>query len=459
MNRSYTHQQRQTALKVYKRTQSVTKTIRELGYPGAWTLYKWLRQQNTPEHPRTQAKTLTYYPYEVKLRAVELFNNGWRPEDIAVECGLQSKMSVYSWAQRYREDGQWALMSKKERKERAGIPTRAAFEKSLPDDPVELKRQLAAALVDKAVLEQELELVKKDESVTPGQLTNKQKTDVVDALRTRFPLALLLIACDLAASSFYYHLQRRHAPDKHAHIRSMLHQIHTRSHNTYGYRRMWWELRHRGIIISEKVVRRLMHEEGITPRFPKRKRKFSSYQGEISPAPPNLVNRDFHAPAPNRLWLTDISVFTAHEGRVYLSAIIDCFDGKVVAAKTSLNPTMELAEATLQAAIDAERPARDGSLVIHSDRGAHYRGRSWQSLTAGYGIVRSMSKKGCSPDNAACEGFFGRMKNEMYHGITWRTTDELENAITAYIEFYNTRRIKVSLNGMSIAESRMVAVA
>lgn len=100
---------------------------------------------------------------------------------------------------------------------------------------------------------------------------------------------------------------------------------------------------------------------------------------------------------------------------------------------------MEFAEATVQAAIDAERPARERPLVIHSDRGAHYRGRSWQNLTAGFDIVRSMSKKGRSPDNAACEGFFGRMKNEMYYGIMSQTTDELENAIAAYIEFYNTR--------------------
>lgn len=105
--------------------------------------------------------------------------------------------------------------------------------------------------------------------------------------------------------------------------------------------------------------------------------------------------------------MTNIGVFAAHEGLVYLSSIIDCFDGKVAAARTSLYPTMEFAEATVQAAIDAERPARERPLVIHSDRGAHYRGRSWQNLTAGFDIVRSMSKKGCSPDNAACEGFFG----------------------------------------------------
>lgn len=459
MNRSYTDQQRRRAIEVYKRTQSVTKTTRQLGYPGRWTLYKWLREPTTPGRPRKQAKTLTRYPFEVKLRAVELFNAGWSPADIAQECGLRSKMSVYSWTQRHREEGQWGLMSKKEREERARIPTRAALEKSLPDDPSELKEQMAKLLVEKAVLEKELELVKKDVSVIPGQLSNRQKTAVVDALRPDFPLPMLLASIGLAQSSFYYHLQQRSRPDKHEHIRDILHAIDAQSDNTYGYRRMWWKLRHRGIIISEKVVRRLMREEGIVPRFPKRKWRYSSYQGEISPAPDNLVNRNFHADSPNKLWLTDISVFAAHDSRVYLSAIIDCFDGKVVAAKTSVHPTMELAQETLLAAIEAEQPEADGSLVLHSDRGAHYRGSTWRSLTAKYGIVSSMSKKGCSPDNAACEGFFGRMKNEMYYGKVWQTTKELEEAIARYIEFYNNHRIKTSLGGVSITAYRKLHVA
>lgn len=207
MNRSYTNTQKRTALRVYKRTQSVTKTVRELGYPGRWTLYKWLREPKTPPQPRKQAKTLTHCPYEVKLRAVELFHNGWRPADIAQECCLHTHASVYAWAQRYREEGQWGLMSKKERAGHGRIPTKAALEKSLPDNPTQLKQQMATLLVEKAVLEKELEIIKKDVSVIPGQLSNKHKTDVVDALRSTFPLAMLLAASGLAASSFYYHLK------------------------------------------------------------------------------------------------------------------------------------------------------------------------------------------------------------------------------------------------------------
>lgn len=80
-------------------------------------------------------------------------------------------------------------------------------------------------------------------------------------------------------------------------------------------------------------------------------------------------------------------------------------------------------------------------------------------MTEKFGILRSMSRKGCSPDNAACEGFFGRMKNEMYYGRTWQNTQELEEAIATYIEFYNNHRIKISLDGLSITEYRKVNVA
>ncbi|WP_368524510.1 IS3 family transposase, partial [Corynebacterium sp. LK2510] len=117
--------------------------------------------------------------------------------------------------------------------------------------------------------------------------------------------------------------------------------IDTAAHNTYGYRRMWWELRHRGITISENIVRRLTGEESITPRYPQRRWTYSSYQGDISPAPDNLLRRRFHATRPNTLWLTDISVFPSNQARVYLSVMIDCVDGTVVAAKTRCHPTME----------------------------------------------------------------------------------------------------------------------
>lgn len=243
-------------------------------------------------------------------------------------------------------------------------------------------------------------------------------------------------------------------PDPYAHLRDRIHYHSKRGFFTYGCRRIWWGLRHEGLVVSEKVVRRLRHEQCIEVRFAARKRRFSSYEGETRPAPDNLVRRNFHAANPGKLWLTDISEFSAHNGKLYLSAIIDCCDGLVVGWKTGRHPTMDLADNTLKNALSFWPPLSGRELVIHSDRGTHYRSNSWITMTRAENLTRSMSKKGCLPDNSACEGFFGRLKNEMFYFRSWPDTAELEAVVNEYIEFYNNERIKISLGGLSIAEYR-----
>ena len=109
--------------------------------------------------------------------------------------------------------------------------------------------------------------------------------------------------------------------------------------------------------------------------------------------------------------LTDITEFSIPAGKVYLSPIIDCFDGMVTAWKISTNPNAELVNSMLD---EYHKTLKNGEKpIIHSDRGSHYRWPEWINRMNRYGFQRSMSRKGCSPDNSACEGFFGRMKNEM----------------------------------------------
>lgn len=143
---------------------------------------------------------------------------------------------------------------------------------------------------------------------------------------------------------------------------------------------------------------------------PKR-RRHGSYLGEISPAPENLINRDFRSAAPNQKWLTDITEFQIPARKMYLSPMIDCFDGLVVSWSLGTSPDAELVNTMLDTAIkttanDPDRP------IVHSDRGTHYRWPGWRSRIGGAGLIRTTSRKGCSPDNAAYEGFFGRLKTE-----------------------------------------------
>jgi transposase InsO family protein len=197
-----------------------------------------------------------------------------------------------------------------------------------------------------------------------------------------------------------------------------------------------------------------MHQEGLAAATTRR-RRYGSYRGEIGPAPENLIDRDFRAAAPNRKWLTDITEFHIPAGKVYLSPVIDCFDGLVVSWSIGTRPDAELVNTMLDAAIatvanSGERP------VVHSDRGAHYRWPGWLLRMHDARLIHSMSRKGCSPDNAACEGFFGRLKTELFYPRDWRATtvDQFIEVVDSYIRWYNAKRIKVSLGSLSPVEYR-----
>lgn len=164
-----------------------------------------------------------------------------------------------------------------------------------------------------------------------------------------------------------------------------------------------------GLIVSEKVVRRLMREEHLTV-WKKNNKKYNSYAGEISPAVENIVNRNFRAEYPNMKWLTDITEFSLPAGKVYLSPIIDCFDGLAVSWTIGTSPTADLANAMLEKAISFLN--EDGHPIVHSDCGGHYRWPGWIQRMEAAGLTRSMSKKGCSPDNSACEVFSGDLKTK-----------------------------------------------
>jgi len=141
---------------------------------------------------------------------------------------------------------------------------------------------------------------------------------------------------------------------------------------------------------------------------------------------------------------------------VYLSPIIDCFDGMVVSWTIGTSPDAELVNTMLDAAIEtvadtAYRP------VVHSDRGGHYRWPGWLSRMGDANLTRAMSRKACSPDNAACEGFFGRLKTELFYPRNWQATtiEQFIEAVDAYIRWYNEKRIKVSLGSLSPVEYRV----
>ncbi len=181
----------------------------------------------------------------------------------------------------------------------------------------------------------------------------------------------LLAQLRIARSSYVYHRARMYPVHKYTAVHLSLAENFEANRRCYGYRRLQAPLVRQSVIISEKVVQRLMKQEQLVVARPRR-RRFGSYLGEISPAPENLFDRDFHADAPNVRWLTNITGFQIPAGKVYLSPIIDCVDGMVISWSIGTQPDTGLVNTMLDAAIGTVTDGEEQP-IIHSDRGAHYR--------------------------------------------------------------------------------------
>ena len=242
-------------------------------------------------------------------------------------------------------------------------------------------------------------------------------------------------------------------PDKYENLREKIKIFFHDNYDCYGYRRLHFLLRQERITVSEKVVRRIMTEESLDAHGKKRN-KYNSYIGEISPEVSNMLKRDFNAAYPNQKWLTDITEFHIPAGKVYLSPVIDCFDGLTVSWTVETSPNANLANTMLDKAIGT--PTQNEHPIVHSDRGGHYRWPGWNERMNKAELTRSMSKKGCSPDNSAREGFFGRLKNEMFYNRSWTcvTIESFINEVNKYLNWYCNKRIKLSLGGLSPIEYR-----
>jgi transposase InsO family protein/transposase-like protein len=446
----YSAEEKQAAVDHYlNHGQCLAWTSKSLAYPGRGTLAGWVDEQRPEARKRIVGKVGALpQPRETKEAAViELCMRQESARVIAQRVGV-SRPTLYNWKNELL--GREVPTTMK----RHNDPPLASERTALEGQVESLQRDIQQLQLEYDLLKKANELLKKDLGIDLHLLTNREKTLLVDALRQTYPLSQLFGALGLARSSYFYHRARLQVAEKYASLRDVITEIFKGNHSCYGYRRMRAALVRRNISLSEKVLRRLMKQEGLAFSTARR-RRYGSYLGEISPAPENLINRDFRAAAPNEKWLTDITEFQISAGKVYLSPIIDCFDGLVISWSIGMRPDAEFVNTMLDAAIET-MANRDSRPVIHSDRGAHYRWPGWLTRISDAGLVRSMSRKGCTPDNAACEGFFGRLKTEFFYSRNWKTTsiEQFIKEVDAYIRWYNEKRIKISLGSLSPLEYR-----
>lgn len=434
---------------------TVAAFCRQPGRPSRQAVAGWLRLAErgalrVPEpevRGRCEHAKHARYPEATKREAASLLRAGMRPADAARRLGVASASLVSAWARKAR--GCATMSPKGAVRMDEGSAARIG----------ELEAELARERLANAALR---ELMRDPKAGDPASLSNSQKAELGERLRRGcgYRLRDLLPFLRISKSSYEY---ARAANERRARraeaVAARAARAFEASGGTYGYRRVRASMAAGAdggepMRASEREVRRAMREGGMAARSAAAPRRWSSYAGEPDERPANLPLRadgthDFSAPAPDALLVTDVTEFKVAGGaKVYLSPVIDCFDGMPVSWSASRHPDSGLCDSSL-AAWAARLPEGHAPAVVHSDGGGTYRSRSWKALCGERGLTRSMSRKGMCPDNARMEGFFGTLKSEFYIGTDWSGTapEEFIAELDAYMRWYRDGRLKAFREG------------
>lgn len=279
--------------------------------------------------------------------------------------------------------------------------------------------------------------------------------NIINELRQKYPLSRLLVAADLPRSTFYYHVKRLAMPDRYQHVKQLILKIYHHHKGRYGYRRIRLACRNEGILLNGKTVRKLMKELGISSLV--RIKRYRSYRGAQGKTCSNLLKRRFYADNPNQKWVTDVTEFKVNGKKLYLSPIMDLYNGEIVSYNLAERPLPSMVKGMLLDAV--ERLSEEEKPLLHSDQGQLYQMPRWQRWLSENGITQSMSRRGSCLDNAAMESFFGILKSECYYLNEYNSLQQLKHDLIEYIEYYNHHRIKEKLNGMSPVQYRLQEAA
>jgi transposase InsO family protein len=276
----------------------------------------------------------------------------------------------------------------------------------------------------------------------------------IDEQRGRFGVEPICTTLGVSVSAYYQRrrgrLSARVLEDER--LLGRIRELHAANYHAYGYRRMWRALRRAGEQVPRCRVQRLMQANGIVGAKRRGKPWRTTKPDPQAARQPDLVQRDFSAERPNRLWVADISYLRCWEGLVFFAFVLDAYSRMIVGWQLAAHMRTDLVLDALRMALHRRGPGADVELVHHSDRGSQYTSIDYTQTLADHRVLASVGSVGDAYDNALAESFLDSFKTELIADRVWRTRSQLELAVVEYSGWYNHDRLHESLGYLPPAE-------
>jgi putative transposase len=264
----------------------------------------------------------------------------------------------------------------------------------------------------------------------------------------------------IAPSTYHAHAARRADPGKlpararrDVTLRTEIRRVYEENFRVYGVRKVWRQLLREGTVVARCTVARLMRMMGLQGVV-RGKRVRTTISNAAAPCPLDRVNRQFKAPRPNALWVSDFTYVATWAGFVYVAFVIDTFARRIVGWRVSRTAHAGFVLDALEQALHERRPVRGSGLVHHSDRGVQYLSIKYTERLAAAGIEPSVGSVGDSYDNALAETVNGLYKAEVIHRCgPWRTFEAVEFATLEWVDWFNKRRLLEPIGNIPPAEA------
>ena len=263
-------------------------------------------------------------------------------------------------------------------------------------------------------------------------------------------MQIILAIAQISRSVYYYWVNAGLKPDPYLDAKVQIKAIFHAHKGRYGYRRVQAALGSQSYYLNHKTVQKLMTQLGIKSTV--RPKRYQSYKGAIGKVAPNLLERNFGANRPNQKWVTDVTEFNVKGEKVYLSPILDLFNGEIISYEIADRPQISSVMQMLQSA--CKKLSKSDRPMLHSDQGWQYQMGFYQEVLKEQGLAQSMSRKGNCLDNAVMENWFGIMKSEFFYQEKFETIESFKQGLHEYIHYYNHDRIKQKLKGLSPVDYR-----